>query len=231
MDQVAQVFENVRKDGRNNLLEPEAMAVCMDYGIPVPKFRLARTPEEALGFAEEVGYPLVLKIVSPQIVHKSDVGGVVAGIRTREEVGAAYRKILASVKEKAPDAKVIGILLEAMAAPATEVIIGSTKDAQFGPVLMFGLGGIFVEVLKDVTFRVAPITQSDAMEMITEVKGYQVLKGQRGQPAADVNKLVDILLRVSDLLVDHPEIKELDLNPVIVYADGAKTVDARIILE
>jgi len=228
---VSKIFEEARKERRNYLLEPEAKAICMEYGIPVTKFRVAKTMEEAVKFAEEIGYPTVLKIVSPDVIHKFDVGGVILNLKGPEDVRDAYKKILENVKKHKPDAKIKGILVQEMAPPSTEVIVGSTKDPQFGPALMFGLGGIFVEVLKDVTFRIAPITQQDAQEMIIEVKAYPILKGYRGQPPADIDAIVKILLNTSKLVTDHLEIKELDLNPIMVYEKGAKTVDARIILE
>ncbi len=230
-EKVSKIFEEARKEGRNYLLEPEAKTICMEYGIPVTKFRVAKTVEEAVKFAEEMGYPTVLKIVSPDVIHKFDAGGVILNLKSPEDVRDAYKKILENVKKHKPDAKIRGILVQEMAPSSTEVIVGSTKDPQFGPALMFGLGGIFVEVLKDVTFRIAPITEQDAREMITEVKAYPVLKGYRGQPPADIDAIVKILLATSRLVMDHPEIKELDLNPIMVYEKGAKTVDARIILE
>jgi acyl-CoA synthetase (NDP forming) len=231
MQETAKLFDEARNEGRSSLLEPEAKTVCMEYGIPVVRFRVVKNLEEALRFANEVGFPVVLKIISPQIVHKSEAGGVVTHIDDPEELKGAYHRILANVNEHAPRAKIMGLLVEEMAPPATEVIVGSTKDPRFGPVLMFGLGGIFVEVLKDTTFRVPPITAFDGLEMVTEIKGHRILEGSRGQPPADTGALVDILLRVSALLVDYPEIKEIDLNPIMAYPKGAKTVDARIILE
>jgi acyl-CoA synthetase (NDP forming) len=231
MGKVSQIFEEARKGGRTYLLEPEAKTVCMEYGIPVTKFRVAKNTEEAVRFAEETGYPVVLKIVSPDIIHKFDVGGVILDLKSSKEVKDAYKRMLVNVKKHKSNAKIVGVLMQEMIPPSTEIIVGATKDPQFGPALMFGLGGIFVEVLKDVSFRIAPITRSDAQEMITEVKGYPILRGYRGQPPADINAIVEILLNTSRLVMDHPEIKELDLNPILVYEKGAKTVDARIILE
>ncbi len=231
MEKVSRIFQEVRKEGRNFLLEPEAKAVCMEYRIPVTKFKVAKTVEEAVKSADEIGYPIVLKIVSPDIIHKFDVGGVILNLNGPKEIQDAYRKILANVKKHKPDAKITGVFVQEMAPTSTEVIVGATKDPQFGPALMFGLGGIFVEILKDVTFRIAPLTEQDAQEMITEVKAYPVLKGYRGQPPADIDAIVKILLNTSRLVMDHLEIKELDLNPIMVYENGAKTVDARIILE
>jgi acyl-CoA synthetase (NDP forming) len=231
MTKPVNLFAQAKKDGRNYLLEPEAKMVCMEYGIPVTRFKVALTSDEAVKFAEEIGYPVVLKIVSPDVIHKFDVGGVALNLKTLSEVKDAYEKILKNVKKHKPNAKIIGVLVQEMAPQSTEVIVGAIKDPQFGPALMFGLGGIFVEVLKDVTFRIAPITESDAREMITEVKAYPILKGYRGQPPADIDAIVSILLSTSKLVMDHQEIKELDLNPIMVYEKGAKTVDARIILE
>ncbi|MFQ5999448.1 MAG: acetate--CoA ligase family protein [Candidatus Bathyarchaeia archaeon] len=228
---ISKIFEEARKEGRTYLLEPEAKTICMEYGIPVTTFRVAKTQEEAVKFADEIGYPTVLKIVSPDVIHKFDVGGVMLNLKDPQDVRDAYKKILDNVKKHKPNAKINGILVQEMAPPTTEVIVGATKDPQFGPALMFGLGGIFVEVLKDVTFRIAPISEQDAREMITEVKAYPILKGYRNQPPVDINAIVEILLNTSRLVMDHLEIKELDLNPIMVYKKGAKTVDARIILE
>ena len=231
MEKVSRIFSGVREEGRNFLLEPEAKVVCMEYDIPVTAFRVAKTEEEALKFADDIGYPVVLKIISPDILHKSDVGGVIINLRNTDEVKDAYRKIIANVKKHKADAEIIGIFVQEMAPKSTEVIIGATKDPQFGPALMFGLGGVFVEILEDVTFRIAPITEQDAEEMITEVKAYPLLTGYRGRPPADIDTIISILLNTSKLVMDHQEIKELDLNPIMVYEKGAKTVDARIILE
>jgi len=228
---VLNVFTQARKEGRSYLLEPEAKMVCMEYGIPVTRFKVALTPEEAVKFAEGIGYPVVLKIVSPDVIHKFDVGGVLLNLNDSSEVKDAYQKILKNVKKHKPNAKIVGVLVQEMAPASTEVIVGAIKDPQFGPALMFGLGGIFVEVLKDVAFRIAPITEQDAREMITEVKAYPILRGYRGQPPADIDAIVNILMNTSKLVMDHREIKELDLNPVMVYEKGAKTIDARIILE
>ena len=231
MQTTKQIIAQARKEKRNYLLEPEAKTICQQYGIPVTRFKIAKNQQEAAKQAQEIGYPIVLKIISPDIIHKWDVGGVILNLKTQEQVKQAYNKILENVKKHKPDARIIGILVQEMAPLSTEVIVGATKDPQFGPTLMFGLGGIFVEVLKDVSFRIAPITESDAKEMITEVKAYPILRGYRGQPPADTDAIVKILLNTSKLVMENQEIKELDLNPIMVYEKGAKTVDARIILE
>lgn len=231
MNKTDKIISQAQKEGRKILLEPEAKAICMDYGINVTKFNVAKTAEEAVKFAEKIKYPVVLKIVSQDVIHKSDAGGVIVNLKTKEDVQAAYARILENVRKYKADARITGVLVQEMAAQATEVIIGSIKDPQFGQTLMFGLGGIFVELLKDVTFRVAPITEQEAAEMIVAVKAYPLLNGYRNTPAADVKALVNLLMCVSKLVMDHPEIKELDLNPVMAYEKGATTVDARIILE
>jgi acetyl-CoA synthetase (ADP-forming) len=224
-------FSQAKKEGRKNLLETEAKTVCMDYGIPVTKSELAKNEKEATEFAEKIGFPVVLKIVSPDIIHKSDVGGVMVNLKDANSVRNAYHQIMKNVKKHKAKAKIVGVLVQEMAPSATEVIIGSTKDPQFGPAIMFGLGGIFVEIMKDVAFRIAPINEEEAREMITEVKAYPLLKGYRNSPPADIDAIVKILLSTSRLVTEHQEIKELDLNPIMVYEKGAKTVDARIILE
>ena len=231
MNTKSEIFSRVRKEGRKFLLEPEAKTVCRDYGIPVTNFRIAENETEAVEFAKDIGYPVVLKIVSPEIIHKSDVGGVIINLKDSRDVQNAYKQIMDNVQKHKPNAKIIGMLVQEMAPSSTEVIVGATKDPQFGPAIMFGLGGIFVEVLRDVTFRIAPVTEDEAREMITEVRAYPLLKGYRNTPPADIDAIVKILLNTSRLVTDHEEIKELDLNPIMVYEKGAKTVDARIILE
>jgi len=225
------IVENAIREGRYFLLEPEAKLLCKLYGLPVTEFRVAKDLEEAKRYAKEIGYPVVLKIVSPDILHKSDVGGVVINIKDESELVKAYNKIIDNVKKRVPNARIRGILVQEFAPPGREVIVGVAKDPQFEHVIMFGLGGIFVEILRDVTFRVLPITKKDALEMISEIKGYPILKGYRGEPPADVEAIVNIMLGVSDLIKDLPMISQLDLNPIIVYEKGAKIIDARIILE
>jgi len=226
-----EVIRRALKEGRKNLLEPEAKTICLEYGIPTPEFAVALTVHEAVEYAEKFGYPIVLKIVSPDILHKTEAGGVLVGLNNTGEVEAGYRKILESAKSYRPSAKLLGVLVQKMAPPSTEVIVGGLKDPQFGQTLMFGLGGIFVEILKDVTFRIAPIEEEEAREMIKETKAYPMLKGYRNQPPVDEEAIVKILLRASDLIMENPEINQMDLNPIIVYEKGATVVDARIILE
>jgi len=231
MSTASEIFSKVKKERRKFLLEPEAKTVCMNYGIPVTDFRVAKNEAETVKFAEKIGYPVVLKIVSPSIIHKSDVGGVIINLNDAKDVRNAYKQILKNVRKHKAKAKIFGMLIQEMAPQSTEIIVGATKDPQFGPTLMFGLGGVFVEILKDVTFRIAPVTEDEAREMITEVRAYPLLKGYRNMPQADIEAIVGILLNTSRLVMEHQEIKELDLNPIMVYEKGAKTVDARIILE
>ena len=231
LTRTSEIINKAYKNKRKFLLEPEAKTVCMEYDIPVTKFKVAKNEAEAVKFSKELGYPVVLKVVSPDVIHKSDVGGVIVNLKTTEDVKNAYKQILENVKKHKPKAKIVGVLIQEMAPSSTEVIVGAIKDPQFGPALMFGLGGIFVEVLKDVTFRVAPVTEDEAREMITEVKAYPLLKGYRNLPPADIETIVKIIQNTSRLVMEHQEIKELDLNPIMVYEKGAKTVDARIILE
>jgi len=231
LNKTSEIISHVRREGRKALLETEAKAICMEYAIPVTMFKLAKNEKEAVGFAEQIGFPVVLKIVSPDIIHKSDAGGVKVDLKNVAEVRSAYGKILENAKKYNAKAQIVGVLVQEMAPQSTEVIVGAIKDPQFGQTLMFGLGGIFVELLKDVAFRVAPITHEDAEEMIRGVKAYPLLKGYRNTPAADIDAIVSVLLSTSKLVMDYPEIKELDLNPVMAYEKGAKTVDARMILE
>ncbi len=231
MSITSEIFSKVKKEGRKFLLEPEAKTVCKDYEIPITDFKVAKNKAEGVKFAEKIGYPVVLKIVSPNIIHKSDVGGVIVNVKDAKDFQNAYRQIMDNVKKHKPKAKIVGILVQEMAPQSTEVIVGATKDPQFGPALMFGLGGIFVEILKDVAFRIAPITEDEAREMITSVRAYPLLKGYRNTPPADIDAIVRVLLSTSRLVMEHQEIKELDFNPIMVYEKTAKTVDARIILE
>lgn len=226
----ASLIAGARAAGRTLLNEVEAKRLLAEAGIPVTEAHLARTREEAERLAEAIGYPVVLKIVSDDIPHKSDVGGVQLNLRDREAVGAAYDRILQNVRTRRPDARIEGVSVQRQAPPGVEVIVGLTTDPQFGPVVMFGLGGVLVEVLQDVAFRVVPLTARDAREMIREVKGFALLQGYRGAPPADLAALESLLLKVSELAQRHPEIAELDLNPVFAYPNGAVAVDARVVL-
>jgi acetate---CoA ligase (ADP-forming) subunit beta len=213
------------------LNEVEAKDLIRKAGIPVVDTRLACDKNEAVSLSRDIGFPAAMKIISPDIVHKSDVGGVRLGLAGAAEVGKAYDEMMDGVRQKLPAARITGVSIQKMASAGVEVIIGMVKDAQFGPVIMFGLGGIMVEVLKDVSFRIVPLTRWDAAEMISEIKGYAILKGFRGQEPVNITALEDLILKVSEFIAQNPQVKELDLNPVIAYSDSAIAVDARIVIE
>jgi len=202
-----------------------------EYGINLTEPLLAQSRDAAVAAAEKIGYPAVMKIVSPQITHKSDIGGVRVGLANPGDVSRAFTEITAAAAEKVPEAVVEGVAVQKMAPPGLELVVGMSKDPQFGPVLMFGLGGTLVEVLKDVAFRIVPLTRKDAKAIIREIRAYPLLEGYRGQPAVDIEYIEELLLKVSAMIGDNPEIKEMDINPLIAYGDGAIAVDARIILE
>ena len=226
-----EVIEKAKKQGRTLLTEIESKQLLHEAGIPVIETKLAKSMKQAVLISKDMGFPVVLKVASSDVIHKSDVGGVKTSLMNGAQVRRAYREIISSIKEKQPGAVIEGISVQKMARPGVEIIIGMSKDSQFGPVLMFGLGGILVEVLKDVSFRIVPLTRRDAREMIREVKGYPLLEGYRGQEPADIVYLEDMLLQISDFAEQTPEIKEFDLNPIFAYQDGALAVDARVVLE
>lgn len=208
----------------------EAMELLSAYGIPVARWGIARTPEEAKEIADEIGYPVVLKVVSPDIIHKSDAGGVRLNVG-EDEVEREFREMMLNLERKFPNARIDGVLVQEMVGEGVEVIVGMKRDPSFGPVVMFGLGGIFVEVFRDVTFRVAPLTREDAMEMIKKVRAYRILSGYRSVRRADVDALADVLVRVSTLAIENESVVEMDLNPVKVMEKGCVVVDVRIALE
>jgi len=216
---------------RTVLTEVESKELLSQWGIPVIETKLAKTKNEAVSLSKELGFPVVLKVASPDIIHKTDSGGIRLGLANATQVAKAYGEIMASIRQKYPQAAIHGIAVQHMAPSGIEVIVGMSKDPQFGPVLMFGLGGVLVEVLKDVSFRIAPLSKRDAEEMIKEVKGYPLLQGYRGQEPASISALVELIMKVSEFVEQNPEVKELDLNPVFAYKDKAIAVDARIILE
>ncbi len=227
---ISKIFEVAVAERRSFLYEHEAKLLCGLYGMPVTAIEVTNTVEDAVKAAKRIGFPIVLKIVSPQVLHKSDAGGVIVGIQDEAGIREGFNRIIANIKKNVPQAEITGILVQEMAPKSTEVIVGSTTDATFGPTIMFGLGGIFVEILKDVSFRLAPINKIDAEEMIEEIKAKKILDGARGMPKVDKATIADILVETSNMLMECPEIKELDMNPVLVYEKGAKIVDARVIL-
>lgn len=227
---VESVANKARAEGRSLLSEIEAKELLHDAGVPVVRTVLTTTEEEARIQAAQIGYPVVLKIVSPDISHKSDIGGVKVALEDDAAVTAAFKEIIANANNAVPDARITGIAVQHMAPEGTEVIIGMTTDPQFGPVVMFGLGGIMVEVLQDVSFRVVPLAERDAEQMIDEIKGQAILDGVRGRPPVDKAAIKSAILKVSEFVERNRDIQELDLNPMLVYRDGAIAVDARIVI-
>lgn len=227
---VVSVFNAIRRKERRYLSEEEAKQVISAYGFKIPKSILATSEAEAVKAAEEIEYPVVIKISSPDILHKSDIGGVVIGIKNAVEVRRCFCDMTQKVRRLMPDAEIKGVLVQKMISRGREVILGMSRDAQFGPLLMFGLGGIYVEVLKDVSFRIAPISLRDAEEMIREIRAFPLLKGVRGERPVDMNAMVDSLLRLSQMSTDFPEIMEMDINPLVVFpeGEGAMAIDARL---
>jgi acetyl-CoA synthetase (ADP-forming) len=220
------------EEGRYKLLEHESFELLRQYNIPVPDFALVQDVNEALKVAKDIGYPVVIKVVSPDIIHKSDVGGVILNISNDDELRVACEKIRSNVKEKAPYARISGFLIQRMVPTGLETIIGATRDPIFGHVIVFGLGGILVEVLRDVSFRIVPVTEEDARAMIREIRGYRLFNGYRNMPARDEEAVVYIITKFSELLTENPNIVEADLNPVIVLerGKGAYVADARFII-
>jgi acyl-CoA synthetase (NDP forming) len=226
----SQILSRARDEKRTVLTEIEAKQILGEAGISCTPTVLATTKAQAVSLSDEIGYPVVLKISSVDITHKSDSGGVKVNLANKEAVEQAYDEIMTSCRAYAPEANIEGVAVMAMAKIGTEIIMGMIKDASFGPVVMFGLGGVLVEVLKDVSFRIVPIEKGDAEDMTSEIQGKKLLEGYRGQDPADVPCLQDMLVKLSDFVNETPGIEEIDMNPVFAYNDGAVVVDARIIL-
>lgn len=232
-DTVRAVIDKVIRDGRVSIGDAEAREILVAYGLQIPTSRLAATAEEAIEFAGDIGYPVVLKVASPDILHKTDVGGVKVGLQDAEAVRDAFDLITYRSQRYLPEARLWGCLVQKMVPPGLEVLIGMNRDPQFGPLVTFGLGGIYVETLKDVTFRVAPFARREAAEMIEEIRANALLNGVRGQPPTDKATLIDALMRIGQMVIDFPEIAELDINPFMLYSDGQGgiAIDMRLILE
>jgi acetyl-CoA synthetase (ADP-forming) len=212
------------------LPDEEVFKLLEEYKIPYLPFIITKTPEEAAIAAEKIGFPVVVKVISPDISHKSDVGGVIIGLNNTAEVTRAAQEVLEKVKARAPSARITGIMVQKMAKPGVEVIIGGLRDAIFNTTLMFGLGGIYTEILRDVSFRVWPITEEEAVEMIIEIRSKNILRGYRNTPPVDLKSLAEIILKLGRILEEHSEIQSADLNPVLAYPNGAVVVDARFIV-
>jgi acetyltransferase len=217
--------------GKPTLGEAQTRPLLAGYGMPVIPGALAHSADEAARVAEQIGFPVAMKIVSPDILHKSDVGGIKLGLQDAEAVRAAYHTMMHDLSTKLPQARLEGVLIEAMAPKGQEVIIGMRRDPNFGPLMMFGLGGIYVELFGDVSFRVAPLTRDDALEMIQQTRAGRLLTGFRGSAQADVDAVVDTLLRLSRLALDFPQIEEIEINPLLVLPKGALALDSRVVLK
>jgi acetyltransferase len=227
---VKAIFKKAKDENRGNLLETESRDLLQEYGISLPEAIFATNVQEAIKAGKKIGYPLAMKVVSPDIIHKSDAGGIQLGLKDDKDLVQGLDEIVKNAKKVTTGARVLGTLISPMVPKGQECIIGMIKDRQFGPVIMFGLGGIFVEVLKDVSFRVAPIGADDIDEMIKDIKGYKILTGIRGEKPKDTGAIKDILAKLSQIAIDNPEIEEIDLNPVIVHEKGASIVDSRVII-
>ena len=237
MNVAKKIFKTAQEEGRTFVLEHEAKDIMKAYGIPIPAYSTASTADEAVAKSKEIGFPVVLKILSKDILHKSDAGGVIINIKDEDSVRKAFDEIMKNAtnfgKEKEIEVDLSrGVFISDFVDMGTEIIVGVTMDPQFGHALMVGLGGIFVEVLKDVSFRLIPFTEVDAREMLGELKAYKILEGVRGQGPRDVDSLIKVMLAVSKMIVENPEITELDCNPTFVYekGKGSLVVDARILI-
>src|SRR6266581_879859 len=229
--EVRRILDQVKTEGRTSLTAPEGKLVCDAYGIPVPKEGVATSAAEAATLASGMGFPVVLKIVSPEILHKTEAGGVLVGVKTTEEVRKGFDTIMTNAKKYDAKAKLLGVQVQQMLAGGQEVIIGAVTDPSFGKLVAFGLGGILVEVLKDITFRLAPATREDALSMLDGIAAAEFLKGVRGGDAVDRRSLAGLIQNVAKLVSDFPEIAEMDLNPVFARKDGATAADVRIVLD
>ena len=218
------------KEQKVNLTEVESRQILAEYDIDFGQYALATSIEDAALKAEAIGYPLVLKIMSPDIIHKSDAGGVIVNVKNVEELKIAYEQVMKNAREYSADARINGVLLTPMLPEGTEMIIGAIRDAQFGPCVMVGFGGIFVEVLKDVNFKMAPVSRVEARDMVEKLKLFPVLDGIRGRAKLDVDAVVEVIMRISRLIVENEDIKEIDVNPIRVYEQGISALDARVII-
>jgi 4-hydroxybutyryl-CoA synthetase (ADP-forming) len=227
---VKKIFDKVKKEGRPNLLEEEGQEVLRAYGFPLPKSMLAKTENDAVKISKKIGYPVVMKIASPQIIHKSDAGGVKVNLTNDKDVKSAFKEIISNTKKYNKKAEIKGVLIVEMVKGGKELIIGSKLEPGMGPVIMLGMGGIYVEVLKDVTFKLAPVTDKEADDMIASIKMKKILEGVRGEKPSDKAKLSECIQKLSQLVTDFSEIKELDMNPVLVMekGKGCKILDVRI---
>jgi acetate---CoA ligase (ADP-forming) subunit beta len=230
MSKTRGIFERSIALGRRSLLEHEAEKLAANYGISTAKSVIANSEKEAGSFSLKIGYPVVLKIVSPDILHKTDIGGVKVGIKSQAEAKEAYHTIIKNTRRAKKDATIVGVLVQKMAPPGQEYVVGATRDPQFGPTVMFGLGGIYVELFQDVSFRFAPMSEKDSVAMILELKSAPLLTGFRGSKPLDLNATSKVIRSVGKMMVDNQSIDSIDINPLFVYTKGALATDVRVIL-
>jgi acyl-CoA synthetase (NDP forming) len=227
---VEKIVEKILASGRKVALPDEALDIVKLFGIDVPDHVLVKTPEEAVKVSTEIGFPLVMKIASSEAIHKSEKGGVVLGIQGVQEVEENYNKIMGNLRREMHDAQISGILLQKQIPETTHLIVGGIHDEQFGPVVMFGMGGVLVELFKDVSFRIAPVTEEEALEMIKEIKAYPALSGYRGSKVLDIKQIAKTIIIISDLISNISIINEVELNPLLAYEKNVVAVDAKVIL-
>ncbi len=230
MKGIERVKKIIKEAGGRGILTPlESEEILRTYDIPVVKQGLAKTLNEAVLIAEKIGYPVVLKIASPDITHKSDIGCVKVDITSGENLKKAYKEVMRRAQKHKPKANIWGVLVQKMIETGREIIVGMKRDLTFGPVVLFGLGGIFVEILKDISFSIVPITRDDALRMVRQIKGYPILNGYRGEPRVNIESIIDIILRTSKLAQDFKDILEIDLNPIFALEKGSIVIDSRIL--
>ena len=226
----SQLISSAQKQGRISLLEPEAYAVCKQYDIRVPPFKMVESAEDALSAAREIGYPVVLKVVSAQILHKSDIGGVMLGVASDRDLEQSYARLAENVRKAAPDIRNPSVLVQKMMPPTTELVLGAIRDKLFGPVIMFGLGGIYVEVMKRVGFRLARFGIEEARDLIQDTLPAALIAGARGRSPMNLDSIAENLVSLGRLLEEQPRIQQVDLNPCLAFKEGCMAVDSRIIL-
>ena len=225
------IVEKILASGRKVALPDESLEIVKLFGIDAPDYALVKTAGEAVDVSKKIGFPLVLKIASPDALHKGDMGGVAMDLKDVQEVERSYNKVIDNLKRNVPNARIEGVLIQKQMPEATQLIVGGLYDEQFGPAVMFGLGGVFVELFKDVSFRIAPVTETEALEMVKEIKAYPVLSGYRGAKVLDITQLTQTIVNISELITNISIIKEVELNPLFAYEKSVKAVDARIILK
>jgi len=218
------------QSGRTSLLEPEAKEILKAWEIPLPPNFVVKDKDAVIGAANNIGYPVVLKVVSRDILHKTEAGGVMAGLKNAQEVEDSFNEMIFELSDHYATAKIEGFLIERMVDKGVEVIVGGIRDAQFGPAVMFGIGGVIVELLKDVSFRLAPVTKEECLAMMEEIKAYPLLAGYRGAEPADLDAIADVIIKIGNIMAEAVDIKEMEINPLIVYPEGAMAVDARVVL-